>query len=121
MNFTDQAKLVSLPYSSEFMKFEIQSTTLDNDFNTLLGAKNLATSGVGTFVIAAALMSENLKNFYFSNLYLKRGLNPEMLDAGINKTKINLKSFPPIGTWKNIENFRKYLSSDVDFSVKQFN
>ena len=49
------------------------STYVENkiaeDFNILLNAKNLATSGVGTFSIAAALASKNLKNFYYSNLF----------------------------------------------------
>ena len=64
---------------------KIQSSSLENDFNTIFNAVNLATSGVGTFPIAAALMSENLKNLYYTNLYLKEHLNPKM----IKNSKIN--------------------------------
>ena len=68
---------------------KIQSSSLENDFNTIFNAVNLATSGVGTFPIAAALMSENLKNLYYTNLYLDEHLNPKM----IKNSKINHYEF----------------------------
>ncbi len=58
-----------------------QSLSIEDDFNTLYNAKNLATSGAGTFPIAAALLSNKLENFYYTNLYLKEHLNPEMLKS----------------------------------------
>ncbi len=58
---------------------EFQSSSFENDFNTLYSAKNLATSGVGTFPIAAALLSTKLENFYYTDLYLPEHLNPEMV------------------------------------------
>ncbi len=93
---------------------EIQSTTVQNDFNTLMSATNLATSGVGTFSISAAMMSENLKNFYYSNYYLDRHLNPEMLDSKINKTELELVDYLGFGQWnKESKNLEKYLFSDI--------
>ena len=41
----------------------------------------MATSGAGTFPIAAALLSNKLENFYYTNLYLKEHLNPEMVKS----------------------------------------
>ena len=70
------------PICSELKKnnnFIFQSTSLENDFNTLYNAKHLATSGVGTFPIAAALLSKKLRNIYYSDLYLKEHLNPKMI------------------------------------------
>ena len=54
----------------------IYSSTIYQDFSILLSAKNLSSSGIGTFSIAAALLSDNLKNFYCSNLYLNEQINP---------------------------------------------
>ena len=45
-------------------KVTIQSKSVKEDFATLLGAKNLATSGTSTFPIAASLCSLNLENLY---------------------------------------------------------
>lgn len=70
----------------------IISSTLYNDFSILMSAKNLSSSGVGTFDIAAALLSNNLKNFYTSDLYLDEQINPKILlnfEININMLKIN--------------------------------
>ena len=76
------------PVISELKKYDnvqFQSTSLENDFNTIYNATNLATSGAGTFPIAAALMSRKLKNLYYTNLFLKEHLNPNMLNNPIVK------------------------------------
>lgn len=70
------------PVCDELLKFKkvsLQTSTIENDFNTLCNATNLCTSGVGTFPVAAALISEKLKNFYYTNLYSIDHLNPEMI------------------------------------------
>ena len=51
-------------------KVQIQSTTVENDFATLMNAKNIALSGVGTFAIGAALCSTHVKNVYATDAYL---------------------------------------------------
>lgn len=57
----------------------IQSSNICDDFSTLISAKNLALSGVGTFGAAASILSPNLKNLYVSNLYLEEHLNYKMI------------------------------------------
>lgn len=46
------------------------------DFALLANAPFLATSGVGTFPIAAALLSAHLKRLYASDVFLREHLNP---------------------------------------------
>ena len=48
---TDNPKAFILTELKKFMNYDIQSSTLENDFNTLYSAKNLASSGVGTFIV----------------------------------------------------------------------
>ena len=115
---TDNPETFIFSELKKFMKYEIQSSTLENDFNTLFSAKNLASSGVGTFVIAAALMSENLNNFLYSNLFLKRGLNPLMLSEDINKIQIFFNEFLEFGSWKDIESVKNFLSKEISYTVK---
>ena len=108
----------------EFLKkdkrFYIQSGTFEEDFNILLNAKNLATSGVSGFPISAALMSQKLENFYHSNLYLEEHLNPKM----INKQYVNIHSYKindyiPVGKFfNNKENMMQLLSKDQSKVVK---
>ncbi len=102
----------------EFLKkdkrFYIQSGSFQEDFNVMLNAKNLATSGVSGFPISAALMSQKLENFYHSNLYLQEHLNPSM----INKRYVNVHSYKiddyiPLGKfYNNKENLKKLVSTD---------
>ena len=101
-------------------KFSFQSSTFIDDFNVLLNAKNLATSGVSGFPLTAALMSQKLKNFYHSDLYLTEHLNPEML----NKSIINIHSYkildymPPGEFKKSEKNLIKLVDDDVSKIVK---
>ena len=60
-------------------KVTLHSSSLEKDFNLLVNATNLATSGVGTFPIAAALLSTKLKNIYYTNLFSEEHLNPKMV------------------------------------------
>ena len=56
-----------------------ERTKYKEDFNILSNAKNLATSGVGTFAIAAAMCSKKIENLYYSDLFFNHHLNPTML------------------------------------------
>tara|TARA_X000000950_G_C13895836_1_gene652753 strand:- start:1137 stop:2081 length:945 start_codon:yes stop_codon:yes gene_type:complete len=88
----------------DYSNVKIQSLSLEEDFRTLLSAKNLATSGVGTFGIAAALMSKNLNRLYCSDIFLSHHLNPYMLDPNYVKVHIyNIKNYIDIGQW-NFDN-----------------
>jgi len=87
-----------------------QSENIEKDFSTLLMAKNLATSGVSSFPIAATLCSKNIENLFCTNLYLTHNLNPTMLyNSKINISMINLKEYIRIGDWKNSEQQKKIM------------
>lgn len=92
---------------SKIKKITIQSSTLEEDFNLLVNAKNLATSGVGTFPIAAALLSKNLKNIYYTNLYSDEHLNPTM----IKKDNVIHHKFEVDSNYKNAYLKEKNLES----------
>ena len=96
-------------------KFSFRSGNFIEDFNLLLNAKNLATSGVSGFPITAAMMSQKLENFYHSNFYLKEHLNPEMLDrkvVRVHSYKINNYILP--GKFnKSSENLKKLINEST--------
>jgi len=91
-------------------KVNVQSESVAEDFLTLMRSKNIATSGTGTFAVAAALCSSNIKNFYCSNLYLDEHLNPEMvISSGIKVHMMELKNYIQIKNWKNNKEQRKFI------------
>ena len=111
---TDNAKAPIINKLKTLKDLEIQSTTMQNDFNTLMSATNLATSGVGTFSISAAMVSDSLENLYYSNYFLDRHLNPEMLRGKINKTKLELINYLGFGEWnKEPKILERYLFSEI--------
>jgi hypothetical protein len=82
------------------------------DFATLLSAANLATSGVGTFGIAAALLSQNIENLYVTNLHLTEHLNYQMITGrGINLNVSVLPNYIPVSpcSWRNDEAQRQFI------------
>ena len=98
-------------------KVQMQSTTVAGDFSTLLRAKNLASSGTGTFPIASALCSSNIKNFYCSDIYLKGHLNPEMLMASedIQVYMMELPNYIKEDRWvKSEEQVDRILSYKIE-------
>jgi hypothetical protein len=68
--------------ASLFGEHEIVAQDVVSDFAVLCHAGHLASSGVGSFVIAAALLSTRLQSFHYSDLYLHEHLNPPMLSPG---------------------------------------
>lgn len=102
------------PIVDELRKIEkvtVQSTDVWNDFSTLLRSKNLASSGTGTFAIAAALCSKNIKNFYCTDLYLDEHLNPDILIASgdIIVHMMQLENYLSTKQWTNNEEQRKFI------------
>ena len=103
------------PIVHELMKIDkvkIQSSTVADDFATLMSAKNVALSGVGTFAMAAALCSTKIKNLYTTDLLLTEHLNYTMMyttDVEIHEMKLEnyLPVFPC--SWKNTEEQRKFI------------
>jgi hypothetical protein len=95
---------------------EIQSKSVNEDFNTLLNARNLCLSGIGTFGVAAALLSTNLKKLYFSNIYLRSHLNPEMVDIKkVDKIEYKIENYYNAGKWSTHE---EVIDSMLDERVK---
>lgn len=92
-------------------KVTVQSKSVEEDFATLMAAKNLANSGVGTFCMAAALCSSNLKNFYATDLHLTEHLNYLMLEYAddVRLHVTNLKEYLKPGEWTNNEEQRKLI------------
>lgn len=94
-------------------KVRIQSTSVKQDFSTLVCSKNLVLSGIGTFGAAAALISNNLKNLYVSNLYIDEHLNYKMLkNSNVNIHIQELEDYQLKAeecSWQNSEMQRQYL------------
>jgi hypothetical protein len=91
-------------------KVTIQSLSVAEDFATLLAAKNLANSGVGTFCVAAALCSHNIQNFYCTDLMLTEHLNYSMLiGTDVNVSQLKLNNYLQVGEWTNTEEQRKFI------------
>ena len=98
-----------IEYLRNIDKVKIQSLSVEEDFATLMSAKNIASSGTGTFSVAAALCSTNIENFYCSNLYMRGHLNPEMLLDHIQVHQMDLKNFLELGSWTNSNEQRQFL------------
>ena len=89
----------------------IQSSTVWNDFITLMNSEVIATSGVGTFAIAAALLNKRLQKLHHSDLYLDEHLNPEFLESKFSSVeilKMNLPGYIQIGKWYNTDSKAVY-------------
>ena len=97
---------------SKIDKVNIQSSSVADDFATLMSARNVALSGIGTFAMAAALCSNHIKNLYTTDLLLTEHLNYTMLmDTDVNVYVMELKNYLPVFpcSWKNTEDQRKFI------------
>lgn len=65
---------------SLFAEREVVQGSVDEDFQLLRHAIHLASSGVGTFALAAVLLSERIRQFHCTDVFLIEHLNPTMLD-----------------------------------------
>lgn len=93
-------------------RLKFQSLSVAEDYATLLSAKNLATSGVGTFAVSAAFCSHNIKNLFTSNAYLTEHLNCSMLyDTDVTVHEVKLKDYIPVypPSWKNNAEQRRLM------------
>tara|TARA_B100000700_G_scaffold177240_1_gene195912 strand:+ start:1081 stop:1896 length:816 start_codon:yes stop_codon:yes gene_type:complete len=93
-------------------KVEIQSSTVEDDFALLMNAENVALSGVGTFAMAAALCSSEIKNLYTTDLLLTEHLNYSMLfNTDVDVHVMELENYLPVFpcSWKNTEEQRKFI------------
>tara|TARA_Y100001937_G_scaffold55129_1_gene75988 strand:- start:1497 stop:2276 length:780 start_codon:yes stop_codon:yes gene_type:complete len=93
-------------------KVTLQSKSVAEDFGTLMSAKNIASSGVGTFAIAAALCSRNIEKFFCTNLHITEHLNWKMLLGGdIEVNMLDLSDYIKPGEWENTDEQRQFLFS----------
>ncbi len=91
-------------------KVTIQSKSVAEDFGTLLSAKHLANSGVGTFGIAAALCSNNIETFFCTDVSMSEHLNYNMLlGTDITVNLMPLYDYINIGEWTNSDEQRKFI------------
>ena len=93
-------------------KVQVQSSTVADDFATLMSARNVALSGVGTFAMAAALCSTQIKNLYTTDLLLTEHLNYTMMyTTDVEVHEMKLENYLPVFpcSWKNTEEQRKFI------------
>jgi hypothetical protein len=95
-------------------KLDIRVWWVEDTYTLLLRARNLATSGAGSFAISSAFCSKNLKNFYCTDLYIDHSLNPMMLKEQLNvfMADISGNKYFRVGEWNsakdNIETILNY-------------
>ena len=91
-------------------KVTIQRGTVAEDFATLLGAKHVANSGVGTFAVAAVLCSQNIENFYCTDVSDTEHLNWKMLvDTDVKVHQMHLPHYLIPGEWRNTDEQREFI------------
>jgi len=62
-------------------------------FEIIRNAKELATSGVSTFPLSAAILSDRLDSFYCTDMYMDEHLNPRMLAPSIQINEFRLPGY----------------------------
>jgi len=101
-----------VPELRKIERLKFQSLSVSEDYATLLSARNLATSGVGTFGVSAALCSKYIKNLFTSNAYLTEHINCTMLyNTDVVVQELELNDYIPVYpcSWKNNAEQRKLM------------
>ena len=94
---------------SKIEKVDIRILSVEESIQTMLSARNLATSGVSSFGIACALLSRNIRRLYCSSIYLDEVLNyNEFYDPSVEIIikEIEMEKYIRFGEWKNTEEQR---------------
>jgi hypothetical protein len=91
------------------LKLNIEFLSVEESYTKLLRAKNLATSGIGSYALSAALCSKNLNKFYCTDLFLEDSLNHLMLKDHLEVHMMHLgDKYIKVGEWKySPETFEK--------------
>ena len=93
---------------SLFPDHELVHGSANDDFQLLRHSVNLASSGVGTFAIAAVLLSQNIKQFHCTDVFQIEHLNPLMIDAAkVNVRMLQLHGYAD--QWLRAQNRRDLL------------
>lgn len=112
------------PLISVFEKIGIPILQLSekDSLEVLLSAEAVATSGVGSYAIAAALCSRNLKKLFCTNYWLEDSINPLMLKDHLDVLCMDIDEYKYIkkGDWKiNNETIQKLLSYSENTSFRR--
>lgn len=93
-----------------------------DSLEVLLSAEAIATSGVGSYAIAAALCSRNIKKLFCTDIWLNGSLNPSMLKEHLDVfcMAIDGNKYINKGDWKiTSETMQKMLSHTEDTSFRR--
>lgn len=111
------------PFINTFsqLNLNIQTLSVEDSFTTLLRARNIATSGVGSFAPAAALCSKNIKRYFCTDLFLKESLNPYMLKEHLEVYMLDLgDKYIKVGDWNySTETFEKLFNYQENTSFRR--
>lgn len=93
-------------------KVDMKICSVQETIETMLSATNLSTSGISSFPISCALLSDNIENLYCSDLYLDEIISyKDFFDenVNINITKLDLSKYINYNEWLNNEEQRKLM------------
>lgn len=111
------------PFINAFsqLNLNIRTLSVEDSFTTLLRARNIATSGVGSFAPAAALCSKNIKRYFCTDLFLKESLNPYMLKDHLEVYMLDLDDkYIKVGEWNySTETFEKLFNYQENTSFRR--
>lgn len=112
------------PINIFFLRLNIPIHVLDEkeSYTTLLKAKNLASSGSGSYVISAALCSPNLKRYYCTDIWFENSLNASMLKEHVEVycMPIDSNKYIKKGEWNSsVETLNKLLTYTEDTSFRR--
>lgn len=112
------------PINIFFLRLNIPIHVLDEkeSYSILLKAKNLASSGTGSYVVSAALCSPHLKRFYCTDIWLDNSLNALMLKDHVEVycMPIDSNKYISKGEWNSsVETLNKLLTYTEDTSFRR--
>ena len=106
----------------QYNKLDVRIWQIEDTCTLLLRARNLATSGAGSFAISSAFCSKNLKNFYCTDLYIDHSLNPMMLKEQLNvfMAAVSGNKYFKVGEWNSAkDNIEKILNYEENISFRR--
>jgi len=109
-------------FLSKMPSVDIRLLNEMDSYTLLLRAKNLATSGAGSFAISAAFCSPNLENLYCTDLYLENSLNPTMLKEQLNvlMADVSGNKYFKVGEWNTAQHdINKILKYEDHISFRR--
>jgi len=99
-------------------KITIKICSLQETIQIMLSARNLATSGISSFPIACALLSNNIENIYCSNFQLDEIISyKDFFDENVNIHifEIDENNYIKSNEWLNTDEQRKMM---IEYGIK---